>query len=72
MKSTVETLKIFNPFSGMYEELICTLELHFLKTELAAASISKVVSEQGDDILEWLNNERMEEIEAEFVEGYGK
>jgi len=68
VKSEVERLKIFNPFSGKAEELICTLELHFLKSELVAASITKVVSEQGDDILEWLNNDKLEEMETEFVE----
>ena len=70
MKSTVETLKVFNPFSGEVEELICTLDLYFLKTQLVAASITKIVAETGDDILEWLNNEKMEEIEADFVRGY--
>ena len=70
MKSTVETLNIFNPFSGEVEGLICTLELHFLKTKLVAASITKVVAETGDDILEWQNNEKLEEIEAEYVEAF--
>ena len=70
MKTEIATLKIFNPFSGEVEELICTLELHFLKTKLVAASITKIVSEQGDDILEWQNNEKMEELEAEFIKEY--
>jgi len=70
MKSEVERLKIFNPFSGKKEELICTLDLHFLKSTLVAASITKVVSEQGDDILEWLNNDKVEDMETEFVEAY--
>ena len=70
MKTEVETLKVFNPFSGEIEELICTLELHFLKAKLVAASITKIVSETGDDILEWQNNEKLEEIEAEYVEAF--
>ena len=70
MKTEVKTLKVFNPFSGELEELICTLELHFLKTKLVAASITKIVAETGDDILEWQNNEKLEEIEAEYVEAY--
>jgi len=70
MKSEVETLKIFNPFSGENEKLICTLDLHFLKSALVAASITKVVSEQGDDILEWLNNEKIEDMESDFMETY--
>jgi len=72
MKTEVETLKIFNPFSGKVEELICTLELHFLKTDLVAASITKIVSETGDDILEWLNNEKVEEMEDDFLVGWRK
>jgi len=70
MKSEVETLRVFNPFSGKNEKLICTLDLHFLKSALAAASITKVVSEQGDDILEWLNNDKIDDMETEFVEAY--
>lgn len=70
MKTEVKTLKIFNPFSGIEESLICTLELHFLKTKLVAASITKIVSEQGDDILEWQNNEKLEELGDSFVKEY--
>jgi len=70
MKSEVKTLKVFNPFSGEIELLICTLDLHFLKSALVDASITKVVSEQGDDILEWLNNDKIEDMETEFVEAY--
>jgi len=70
MKIEVERLKVFDPFSGKEEVLICTLELHFLKSELVAASITKVVSEQGDDILEWLNNDKVEEMESDFMEAY--
>jgi len=68
VKSEVKALKVFNPFSGEVEELICTLDLHFLKSALVAASITKVVSEQGDDILEGLNNDKIDDMETEFVE----
>ena len=72
MKTEIKILRFVNPFTGGYEDLICTLELHFLKSALVTASITKVVSNDGDDILEWLNNEKLEEMEREFVEGYGK
>jgi len=70
MKTEIVTLKIFNSFSGRYEELICSMDLHFLKTKLVAASLTKVISNEGDDILEWLNNDKLEDMETDFVEAY--
>ena len=70
MKSEVATLKVFNPFSGEDEDLICTLSLHFVRGSLAIANIDKVVSEQGDNIIDWLNEEKIEELEREYVEKY--
>jgi len=69
MKTEVETLKIFNPFSGEDEELICTLELHSIKKSIVA-DLVKVVSEQGDNIIEWLNEEKVEEYERSVAEAY--
>jgi len=68
MKTEVETLRVFNPFSGKNEKLICTIKITFFKKDLFYANITKVVSEQGDDILEWLNNDKVEEMENGFME----
>lgn len=71
MKSEVKHINIFNPFSGEDEELICTIELHFInKTGSRLATITKIVAETGDDIIDWINEGYVEELERDYVVKY--
>ena len=66
-------MNVHNPFSGSYEELVCNFEVHYdKKGKVDGCSILSIISEQGDDILEWLKEDKMEYLEENYMEVYNE
>lgn len=71
IKERTKTLQVYNPFKSDYEMLICVFETHTNEKEIIdGCSLIRIISDEGDNILEWLNEEKFEYLEERFMEAY--
>ena len=70
MKTETKLIMVFNPFNDSTEDLIAEFKLHFSKGKLQQACLSSLMSKADIDLMSWLKTEKLEEIEAEYMENY--
>lgn len=65
----IRTMKIFNPFSDEYEELICTFDMNLSKHfKLDKALVTSIVSEGGIELCDYLSQEKQDGISQDFMD----
>lgn len=69
-KTETTMMPVKNPFNDSTEDLIAEFELHFSKGKLQQACLSSLMSKADIELMSWLKTERLEEIEAEYMEAY--
>ena len=61
-------MPVYNFFTDSNEDLVCTFEVHTdKKGKVDGCSILSIISGQGDDILEWLKEDKLEYLEEAYI-----
>ena len=64
-----QIISVPNPFSDSNEDVVCVFEIYFdSKGVVGEPNLIKAVTNAGCSLIGWLSDERIESIEADFVE----
>lgn len=68
--STTETVKIYNPFSDEWVYIAATVNWTFDKTKLVGAEIEDLINDHGVDLIEYLKDDYLDELEQNLINNH--
>ena len=70
-KNEIANIKVYNPFTDEYVYCICSMEMSYEDNgKFEGGNLYSVITDGGLDLMDYLNDDKLDDIEQKFLEEY--